>query len=213
MNRRQMITGTAALVGLGAAGCCSPTNVTVVDDDKCPCPPAVKKPPETHELHICAFHIYRERISPKWVPPIETQHYCSPLSDEIFQCVLYDSTGKNARILGVEYVISERLYNTLSKQEKKLWHPHEFEIREGLLTTPGLPKECEQKTMKALLRSYGKTWHTWPDPKTQIPLGRPELMWSAEVPGEVPPEMIDERDRRFKLCSKRLKKQRKEYLP
>ncbi len=38
--------------------------------------------------------------------------------------------------------------------------------------------EDELAFMKALLTTWGKTWHTWPDPSTPVPLGMPLLMWS-----------------------------------
>jgi Protein of unknown function (DUF1264) len=43
------------------------------------------------------------------------------------QCLLYDSTEKNARLLGVEYIISDRLYRELPEVEKKYWHPQSIE--------------------------------------------------------------------------------------
>ena len=38
-------------------------------------------------LHVCAFHIGKE--DPKL--QVEAHHYCTPLRDGVFQCVLYDS--------------------------------------------------------------------------------------------------------------------------
>jgi hypothetical protein len=44
---------------------------------------------------------------------------------DIRQCVIYDSAAKNARLIGVEYMITKEIYETLDPEEQKLWHSHE----------------------------------------------------------------------------------------
>lgn len=48
---------------------------------------------------------------------------------------------------GLEYIISEKLYNTLPTDEKAYWHPLNYEILSGQLRRPGLPgrpvPECQ----------------------------------------------------------------------
>jgi hypothetical protein len=56
----------------------------------------------------------------------------------MFQCVLFDSTGANAKLLGVEYVISDATYRALPEAEKKYWHPHTYEVLGGGLAAPGM---------------------------------------------------------------------------
>lgn len=168
-----------------------------------------ENPADAYKMHICAFHIAKD--DPNVV--IETQHYCSPLHDNLFQCLLYETTqGTKPKLLGVEYVISDALYQNLSPEEKKLWHPHDFEVREGLLALIGATKEEDEATMKLLVKTWGKTWHTWPDPKTDIPLGIPRLMWSAVKKGEVPQSLIEKRDQMWNINTAELKKEREQYL-
>jgi len=164
-----------------------------------------------YHLHICAFHIAKD--DPSFV--IETQHYCSHYNDNLFQCLLYETTlqGVKPKLLGVEYVISDAAYQKLTAEEKRLWHPHDFEVRQGLLATIGLPEKEDEQVMKALVTTWGKTWHTWPDPKTDIPLGAPRLMWSAGKPGDVPQKMIEARDKRWDINTEELKKEREKFLP
>jgi hypothetical protein len=161
-------------------------------------------------MHICAFHIAKD--NPRVV--IETQHYCMGLRDGLFQCLLFETTAPQTtpKLLGVEYVISDALYQNLSAQEKSLWHPHDFEVRDGLLTLIGASKEEDEQAMKLLVKTWGKTWHTWPDPTTDLPLGSPRLMWSAVKEGEVPAEMIKARDERWNVNTQQLKHDRSEYL-
>lgn len=168
-------------------------------------------PSDEYKMHICAFHIAKD--DPKVI--VETQHYCMGLRDDLFQCLLFETTapGVKPKLLGVEYVISNALYQTLSPDEKQLWHPHDFEVRQGLLALIDVSKEVDEKTMKLLVNTWGKTWHTWPDPNTDLPLGTPRLMWSALKEGAVPASLIKARDQRWNINTAQLKKDRAQYLP
>ena len=59
---------------------------------------------------------------------VEAHHYCSCTNDEVRQCVIYDSANSNARLIGIEYIISRRLFESLPEEEKKLWHSHTYEV-------------------------------------------------------------------------------------
>jgi hypothetical protein len=59
---------------------------------------------------------------------VEAHHYCSHLNEEVRQCILYDSDSPNARLIGVEYIISRRLFEALPEEEKKYWHSHVYEV-------------------------------------------------------------------------------------
>lgn len=168
-----------------------------------------KNPSDAYKMHICAFHLAKD--DPSVV--IETQHYCTDLSDGIFQCLLYETTqGTKPKLLGVEYVISNDHYQKLPENEKKYWHPHDYEVRQGLLALVGATKEEDESTMKVLVNTWGKTWHTWPDPKTELPIGNARLMWSATQEGQIPQEMITQRDRQWGIDTEKLKKNRALYL-
>jgi len=58
---------------------------------------------------------------------VEAHHYCSMLNEEVRQCIIYDSGDKNARLIGIEYIISRRLFESLPEEEKKMWHSHTYE--------------------------------------------------------------------------------------
>jgi hypothetical protein len=128
------------------------------------------------------------------------------VNEDFAQCVLYDGNGEDARLHGVEYIISERLYATLPAQERQYWHPHNYEILSGALRMPGLPDVAETEAMRTKVNSYGKTWHFWmtgvhgrrPD---SLPLGPAHLAWSFNRDGEAHLELIAARDRRMGLTS------------
>ncbi len=82
--------------------------------------------------HLCGFHFYAGRPSQQ----VMAIHYCAGMNEEMRQCIIYDSDRKDARMMGVEYIISERLFNTLPEDEKKLWHSHRYEVQSGQLLAP-----------------------------------------------------------------------------
>jgi hypothetical protein len=67
---------------------------------------------------------------------VEAHHYCGCPSDEFRQCVIYDSDKPDARLIGIEYIISRRLFQGLPQEEKKLWHSHKFEVGVGMACRP-----------------------------------------------------------------------------
>lgn len=159
--------------------------------------------------HFCGIHIAKK--DPKF--QLIVQHYCAAHTgeghdDEMFQCILFDSCQKNAKLLGVEYIITDKQYRTLPDAEKKYWHPHTYEVLAGGLIAPGMDPEEESKFMKAVLTTWGKTWHTWPDPRTAVPLGEPLLIWALTGDGQADPKVIAARDRQFNVSTAQIRERR-----
>lgn len=61
---------------------------------------------------------------------VRAHHFCSHRNEEMRQCVIYDSDAPDARLIGVEYIISRRLYEGLPEEEKRLWHSHVYEVQQ-----------------------------------------------------------------------------------
>ncbi|CAF2377161.1 unnamed protein product [Rotaria sp. Silwood2] len=136
-------------------------------------------------------------------------HYCSHINQDVRQCVIYDSDSANARLIGVEYIISEKIFNELSSEEKKLWHSHAYEVKSGALVAPGVPDLAEKEVMKELINTYGKTFHTWQiDRGDPIPLGVPQLMMAFLQDGQIHEDLIHQRDEYYKISTKEKKRQR-----
>lgn len=79
------------------------------------------------------------------------------------QCLLYDSADANARLIGVEYMVSPKVFATLDEEEKKLWHSHVFEVKSGMLIMPApntVPnmvwEKAENTEMEQVIGWYGK---------------------------------------------------------
>lgn len=106
-----------------------------------------------------AFHIYdrdRERS-------VESFHYCAHQSKDLRQCLIYDSAEKDARLIGVEYMIPIARFETLPADEKHYWHSHVHEVKSGLLHMPkpaGVPsaiwEAAETREMAEIVGWMGK---------------------------------------------------------
>ncbi len=141
--------------------------------------------------HLCGFHFYSGDLA----RAIRAEHYCSHLRPDVFQCVLYDSDQPDARLIGVEYIISEARFNALPLAEKKLWHSHRYEVMSGQLVAPGVSAQKEQALMQDLVNTYGKTWQLWQaDRGDELPLGLPQLMMGFTADGQADPAMVAARD-------------------
>jgi hypothetical protein len=141
--------------------------------------------------HVCGIHFYAGDMSRQ----IIAEHFCSHFSDEVLQCVIYDSDKPGARLIGVEYIVSAKIFATLSAEEKKLWHSHNYEVKSGVLTAPGVADAAEKDLMKVLINTYGKTWHTWQiDRDNKLPLGIPQLMMAFTKDGQTKQEITAQRD-------------------
>ncbi|MFI5457955.1 MAG: DUF1264 domain-containing protein [Isosphaerales bacterium] len=161
-------------------------------------------PVQSLHAHFCGIHIAKS--NPKF--QLIAQHYCMSRSEEMHQCLLYDSCEKNAKLLGVEYIVSDRLYRQLPDAEKKYWHPHTYEVLAGGLIAPSMKPDDELAFMKALLTTWGKTWHTWPDPRTPVPLGEPLLMWAVTGDGQLEESVLDARDKQFNVKAAEIREKR-----
>jgi hypothetical protein len=144
--------------------------------------------------HVCGIHFYSGDMKRQVI----AQHYCAHLSDEVLACVLYDSDKKNARLIGVEYIVSAKIFETLPADEKKLWHSHNYEVKSGVLTAPGASEAAEKDLMKVLIGTYGKTWHTWQvDRGDKLPLGVPQLMMAFTKDGQLNAKTAAEREKLY----------------
>lgn len=150
------------------------------------------------EIYLNGFHFYNGQISGQ----MEAHHYCAKLNEDLTQCVIYDGNGKDAKIMGVEYIVSEKLFKTLPSDEKKLWHTHRHEVKGGSLIAPGLPIAAEHELMETIVSTYGKTWHTWhTDQDINLPMGSPALMMGFTKDGQLNPGMLADRDKRFGIST------------
>ncbi len=119
-------------------------------------------------LSIFAFFVFMH-IYFFWLALLKLKIYI-----DVRQCLLYDSTGPHARLIGVEYMVSAKLFATLPPDEKKLWHSHVYEAKSGMLIMPkpaslatggavsllpdALWEKAERAEMEQVVHFYGKMY-------------------------------------------------------
>jgi hypothetical protein len=172
-----------------------------------------KAPVEKIAMYLNGFHVSKDDPEMQ----MEAHHYCNQANEDFAQCVLFDGNTGDARLMGIEYIISEKLYNTLPTEEKAYWHPHNYEVLSGTLRMPGLPDAAEKEALKTKVNSYGKTWHTWKtgvhgQQADALPFGPPHLQWSFNRDGEAKADMVQARDSRMNLNSTEARQQRQDLV-
>lgn len=161
------------------------------------------------DIHLVGFHPMKDAPQQQ----MEAHHYCHQLNEDLAQCALFDSDAEDARLVGIEYIISERLFAQLPPQEHALWHPHNGEILSGQLSAPNLPQPAEHALMERKMNSYGKTWHVWHPSDAALPLGEPQLAWSFNREGEVDPQLLARRDAATTTSTAERREHRRDLLP
>ncbi|KAI7999751.1 Oil body-associated protein 2A [Camellia lanceoleosa] len=165
------------------------------------------KPVKQMSQHVCTFAMYSHDMTRQ----IETHHFLTRLNQDFLQCAVYDSDDSNARLIGVEYIVSEKIFNTLPAEEQKLWHSHAYEIKSGLWVNPRVPEMVQNSELKDVAKTYGKFWCTWQvDRGDKLPLSAPALMMSPQDvnTGIVKPELVKKRDEKYKISSENMKNSR-----
>ncbi len=164
-----------------------------------------KPPIDALNAYLDGFHFYNGHPQVQ----MEAHHYCSILNEDVIQCVIYDGNTQQAKIMGVEYIIDEKLFADLPAKEKALWHSHGFEVSSGQLIAPGIPATAEHALMQRLAHTYGKTWHTWhTDQDKALPVGVPQLMMGFTADGQADPTMVRQRNQRLGVDTEKTKAQR-----
>lgn len=164
-----------------------------------------KRPIDAMSEFLNGFHFYADDIGRQ----VEANHFCTHLTEDFHQCVIYDSNQSNAKLIGVEYIVSDRVFKSFPDEEKRLWHSHNYEVKSGELIAPSIPEIAEYAFMKNLVTTYGKTWHTWQiDRYPNLPTGIPQLMMGFIKDGQVKQQMVENRDKRLNKNTQILKSAR-----
>jgi hypothetical protein len=97
------------------------------------------------DAHLNGFHSYRSEIRSQ----IQAHHYCAPLNGDVIQCVIFDAAGDGAKIMGVEYIVSEPIYRALPADEKRMRHKHGQELLSGDFIAPDIVFEADDERVIA----------------------------------------------------------------
>jgi hypothetical protein len=164
-----------------------------------------RKPVDALDVYVDGFHFYNGNPEGQ----VEAHHFCSAVDHDVRQCVIFDGNGRDAKLVGIEYIVSRRVFEQLPAEERKLWHSHVYEVKSGTLVAPGLPESAELEFMKAMVGTYGKTWHTWhTEDDRELPMGHPMLMAGFTADDQVDPDLIANRDQRLGIATSDERKSR-----
>jgi hypothetical protein len=168
-----------------------------------------KTPLKQFDAYLDGFHFYNGNIDAQ----MEAHHYVDQVNDDLYQAVIFDGNGADAKLMGIEYIVTERMFKSLSEEEKKLWHSHHHEVKSGSLIAPGIPELAEHELMEKLISTYGKTIHTWhTDQQRSLPIGSPMIMMGFTKEGQLHKNLLADRDKRFEISTDAIKKNR-ENIP
>ncbi|KAJ0623124.1 putative Oil body-associated protein [Helianthus annuus] len=79
------------------------------------------------------LHLYADDMTGQ----VEAHHYCGHLSEEMRQCLIYNRPDVDARLIGLEYKVTEELFLAIPDTEKPMWHSHEYEVTSSVLFLSG----------------------------------------------------------------------------
>ncbi|XLU99031.1 hypothetical protein S245_013371 [Arachis hypogaea] len=142
-------------------------------------------------------------------------HLCAIASNTFFNLAHLLDVASNAvvaafsKLLQFGFAISitsNRIFEDLPDEEKKLWHSYAYEVKLGLLISPRVPEMIAMPELENLAKSYGKFWCTWQaDREDRVPLGAPALMISPQPQGVKPrlvrPDLVHQRDAKYHVSS------------
>jgi Protein of unknown function (DUF1264) len=111
-------------------------------------------------------HVYND-------PNLKVGTFCKPGVRIVATCQIYDGSSPTARLIGIEYIITAKDYNTLPTNEKPNW----YVVNKALGTTvqarfPGLNTQQINAIVQHLAGNYGKMILTW-NPLDNVPASEP----------------------------------------
>ncbi|MHD0175164.1 DUF1264 domain-containing protein, partial [Corynebacterium diphtheriae] len=141
--------------------------------------------------YLNGLHFYADDLGRQ----VEASHFCIHLRHDLHQCVIFDRNAPDARLIGIEYIISEERFRSLPDEERRLWHSHHYEVSSGALTAPGVPELAEHSYFEDLIHTYGKT--STPGSTTgTLPVRHPPADDGPHRRGQVDEALLRARDER-----------------
>uniref|UniRef100_A0A0E0C7Q3 Uncharacterized protein n=1 Tax=Oryza meridionalis TaxID=40149 RepID=A0A0E0C7Q3_9ORYZ len=205
-DEKPLPTPISAAAG-GSGGNAPPGRPTTVDSmllDKGAAMLQALRPVKHIKQHVCTFALYAH--DPR--RQVETHHFVSRLNQDVLQCAIYDADDKHARLIGVEYIVSRKIFDSLPAEEQRLWHSHAHEIKAGLWVSPHVPGMLEKAELEKMAGTFGKFWCTWQvDRGDRLPLGAPALMVSPQddPAADVRPDLVRNRDDKYRYSTTELR--------
>ena len=124
------------------------------------------KPVDGYNTHLSAVrHVFDD-------PSLRVQHYCKLNNKIVMVCQLYDSTSRNATLIGVEYIITADQYKSLPDREKPNWI--DITHNRSVPMFSGSAAQVKSLFMGKLMGTHGKLIITW-NPRDKLPAFLPQI--------------------------------------
>lgn len=124
-------------------------------------------PADGHTIHVVAPH----KIDGKVMGPYH--HYCKPVSDDVLECLIYDSTDPKALLKQVEYFVAKKVSraNVPLATWNQFYHDHAVEIASGRVQVLDVSPEEAKKIAEAAAQTDGIIFHLWWPDDAKAPSG------------------------------------------
>jgi len=115
-------------------------------------------PAHGYDIHVQAPHMMEDGTVGG-----PFHHYCKGISDKILQCLLFESTDKNAPLVAIEYFVAKDLSRKLPLiQWHRFFHDHNVEIATGRVQVlePSDPEKAKG-IVEFASKTDGVIYHLW----------------------------------------------------
>lgn len=119
-------------------------------------------PAQGYSIHVMAPHKFEDGTVHG-----PYHHYCKPISPEIIQCLLFESTDPNALLTDIEYFVAKSVTRAHVPLDtwNKFYHDHEVEIATGRVQVLDMPEAQAKEIAAVAAKTDGIIFHLWPDGK------------------------------------------------
>jgi len=129
--------------------------------------PKKTTPADGHDIHVVAPHVVDGVVMGPY------HHYCKPVSDDVLECLIYESTDPKALLVQVEYFVAKSV--TRPNVRLDLWnlyyHDHALEIASGRVQVLDRSPEEAQKIAEAAAQTDGIIFDLWNPHGAKAPSG------------------------------------------
>ena len=173
-----------------------------------------KAPISKLSMYLNGFHVAKG--DPKM--QMEAHHYCNQVNEDFAQCVLFDGNTDDARMMGIQYIVSENSLRCNARGGKSAMAS--AQLRNPLRSTPhagttGCCREGSAQGEDEQLRknvAYLDDGHAQRTLQMRCHSGPPHLQWSLNRDGEDAPGMVAARDKRMDMDTARTRHDRADLV-
>ncbi|MDH3769406.1 MAG: OBAP family protein [Nitrospirota bacterium] len=114
-------------------------------------------PDDGYDIHVQAPH-----LMPDGSLGAPFHHYCKGISDQILQCLLFETIYPKAPLVAIEYFVAKDLARKLPLiQWHRFFHDRKVEIATGRVQVLDLPEDEAEAVAEAASKTDGVIYHLW----------------------------------------------------